>query len=148
LTKLQLESVDKWASEAAPLVIAHWRELGLDQDLKIDPDVAKMRKMEEIGMFKTITARNEGVMVGYLLAIFATHLHYRSSPPMFIVDAYYVAPDARNGTGVKLIRFMESTAKALGAIKIYISCKIHRDHTKLFESLGYQMSDYAFIKRI
>lgn len=144
----QAESVEQWASDSADLIVAHWRELGMDLDLEIKPDIAKMKALQDLGVFKVITARDEGKLAGYLLAVFSTHLHYSTSPPMFIVDAYYISPEYRTGTGAKLIRFAESFAKNLGAIKIYLSCKVHRDHTKLFEALGYRLSDYAFIKRI
>jgi len=144
----QVESVEVWAVEATQLIYDHWQELGLDLDLEIAPDFGKMKQLEDMGMFKVITVRNEGRMVGYLLAIVNNHLHYRNSPKMLIVDAYYVAPECRSGIGVKLVRFTEDLARQLGAIKIYFSCKVHKDHTKLFTALGYRLSDFAFIKRV
>ena len=143
-----MEPVEKWASESKDLVYAHWQELGLDLDLEIAPDIDKMKILEGLGLFKVITVRNSGKLIGYLLAVVSTHLHYKNSPPMFIVDAYYIHPGHRTGTGVKLFRFAEGLAKDLGAIKIYLSCKVHKDHSKVFHSLGYKLSDYAFIKRV
>jgi hypothetical protein len=148
MVTFQIEPVEKWSVESRDLTLDHWHELGLDLDLEAAIDFSKMKAMEDVGMFKIITVRDEGVMVGYLLAVVSPHLHYSTSAPMFIVDMYYIAPAYRNGTGVKLIRFAESLAKELGTIKIYLSCKVHRDHTKLFQALGYKLSDYAFIKRI
>lgn len=148
MIKFALEAVEKWQADAPLLVHAHWQELGLDLDLEIAPNYAAMKRMEDLGMFKVITARDGARLVGYLLAIFSPHLHYMNSAPMFIVDAYYVSPACRTGTGTKLIRFMESAARRLGAIKIYLTCKVHSDHSKLFEALGYELSDYCFIKRI
>ena len=144
----QLETVEMWANDAPALWTAHWLELGLDLDLEISPNIEKMRAMESLGMFRVITVRDEGKLIGYLLAVTAVHLHYSTSPMMFIVDAYYVMPEYRDGTGARLLMFSEAKAKELGAIKIYLSCKVHKDHSKLFEALGYQLSDYAFIKRI
>jgi N-acetylglutamate synthase-like GNAT family acetyltransferase len=148
VTTFQLESVDKWAAESGRLVYAHWQELGLDLDLVIDPDIAKMKAMEDIGMFKVLTAREDGRLVGYLLAVVSVHLHYRSSPPMFIVDAYYVPPEWRFGTGARMFFYARSVAKQLGTIKMYVSCKVHKDHRKFFEALGFKLSDYALIMRI
>jgi len=148
LTAFQVESVETWARESKDLVYAHWQELGLDLDLEIAPDVEKMKILEGMGMFKVVTVRDEGRLVGYLLAVVNTHLHYKNSAQMLIVDAYYVSPECRSGTGVKLIRFTESLAKELGAIKIYFSCKVHCDHSALFKALGYRLSDYAFTKRV
>ena len=148
MTTFQVESVEEWASEAGQLIRDHWQELGLDLDLEIAPDFAKMKAMEDVGMFKVVTVREDGVMVGYLLAVVSKHLHYRTSPLMLIVDAYYISPLCRTGTGVKLIRFTETFAHRMGAIKIYFTCKVHRDHSKLFLALGYRLSDYAFTRRI
>lgn len=145
---IQIESVEEWASECKDLVYDHWVELGLDLDLEIAPDYGKMKVMEEVGMFKVITVRQEGRMVGYLLAIVSRHLHYRNSSDMFLIDAYYIAPAARSGTGVKLLKFMEQYAKSLGCIKIYLTCKVHKDHSPLFKALGYSLSDLCFIKRV
>ncbi len=148
MTTFQVESVEDWASESKELVYAHWQELGLDLDLEIAPDFGKMKQLEDMGMFKVITVREDGRMVGYLLAVVNKHLHYRNSPLMLIVDAYYISPECRSGTGVKLVRFTEELAHRLGAIKIYLSCKVHQDHTQLFLALGYRLSDHAFTKRI
>src|SRR6185312_6140780 len=148
MLSFQIESVEQWASEAAPLYGKHWRELGLDLDLEIAPDIEKMKVMESLGIFTVITARQEGKLIGYLLAVVSTHLHYRTSPRMFIIDAYYILPEFRKGAGAKLLKFAEHTAKKLGAIKMYLSCKVHEDHSDLFRALGYRLSDYAFIKRI
>jgi len=148
LTTFQVETVETWAAESKDLVYAHWQELGLDLDLEIAPDIAKMKALEDLGVWRVLTAREDGRLVGYLLAVVSVHLHYMNSPRMFIVDAYYVSPESRKGTGAKLIRFAETFARELGTIKIYLSCKIHRDHSALFLALGYQLSDYAFIKRI
>jgi GNAT superfamily N-acetyltransferase len=146
--KFQLESVDKWAQDSPRLARAHWEELGLDLDLPLAPNIAKMKQMEDLGMWKVVSARENGLLVGYLLAVVSPHLHYCTSAPMFMVDAYYIAPSYRRGTGTKLIRAAEECARTLGAIKIYITCKVHRDHSKLFHALGYRLSDYAFTKRI
>lgn len=144
----QPETVDDWAKDAAPLYRRHWLELGLDLDLEISPDLAKLRMLESAGIWKTVTARSDGNLVGYALAVFSKHLHYSTSDPMYIIDAYYVLPEYRSGNGVKLLKFTEYYAKSLGAIKIYLSCKVHEDHSALFLALGYRLSDYAFIKRI
>jgi GNAT superfamily N-acetyltransferase len=144
----QIETIDVWSRDFAPLFVQQWRELGLDQDLKPDFDFEKMRLLEQAGCFVAITARNDGQPIGYVIALFSTHLHYKSSPKMFIVDAYYLLPEFRNGIGAKMLKYAEAAAKTLGAIKIYLTCKVHQDHSELFKALGYKLSDYAFIKRI
>ena len=115
---IAVEPVEVWQRDAMPLVREHWRELGLDLDLEISPDFERMKAMESLGIWKVVTVRDDGKLVGYLLAVVSQHLHYSTSPKMFIVDAYYITPEYRNGTGVKLLKFAEALAKELGAIKI------------------------------
>jgi len=117
-------------------------------DLRGDPDFDKMAMLEKLDLWHILTVRNNGKLIGYLWALLAPHLHYRNSGLMLIVDAYYIAPEYRRGTGVGLLKFMEAFACEKKAIKIYLTCKVHRDQTKLFTALGYRLSDYAFIKRI
>lgn len=148
MTTFQVESVENWASECMDLVRAHWQELGLDLDLEIAPDFKKMKAMEDADMFHIITVREDGKMVGYLLAVVSVHLHYRNSPKMLIVDAYYVDPKYRTGIGVRMIKYTEHLALRLGCIKVYFSCKVHEDHSALFVALGYRLSDFAFTRRL
>lgn len=131
-----------------PLLYDHWQELGLDIDLKGDPNFEQMEQLEKAGLWHILTARDGGKLIGYLWALLSPHLHYKSSKPMLIVDAYYVVPEYRRGTGLRLLKFMELFAKEKQAIKIYLTCKAHKDQTKLFEAMGYRLSDYAFTKRI
>ena len=107
-----VEPVERWAAESKDLVYQHWQELGLDLDLEIAPDIEKMKIIEGLGMFKVVTVRADSKLVGYLLAVVSTHLHYKTSPPMFIVDAYYIAPEYRTGTGAKMIPFQRRTGEA------------------------------------
>ena len=145
---IQIDSMERWHKDAYPLLHDHWNELGLDLDLKGDIDIDSLAKLEEMGRASVITVRDAGDVVGYLLAIHHPHLHYKSSPPVFIVDMYYVAPEYRRGLGVRLLSFMQAYAKRLGCIKLYLSCKVHKDHSDLFKAMGYKLSDYAFVKRI
>lgn len=148
MIEIKVETIDSWYRESIPLIYNHWQELGLDTDLKGDVDTAALRNMEDAGFASVIVVRDEGKIIGYLLAVHHPHLHYQSSPPVYLVDMYYIAPEYRKGTGVMLFKFMEGHAKNLGCIKIYLSCKVHKDHSRLFEALGYKLSDLAFIKRI
>lgn len=147
-TTYQQETLLDWMKDSRALLTEHFKELGLDQDLEISPDYDKMEIMERCGIWKIFTARESGKLVGYVLAVFSPHLHYSTSPPMLIVDAYYVSPTARNGTGAVLLKFAEVWAKKHGAIKMYLSCKVHKDHSELFRALGFRLSDFAFIKRL
>lgn len=147
MLKIQVEDIESWYKEAKPLIYNHWQELGLDTDLKGDVNIEALCMLEKTGIASVLVVREDDKMAGYLLAIHTPHLHYKSSPPMYIVDMYYIAPEYRKGAGVMLFKFAEDYAKKLGCIKMYLSCKVHKDHSRLFEALGFTLSDFAFTKR-
>lgn len=147
MLKIQVEGIESWYKEAKPLIYNHWQELGLDTDLKGDVNIEALSMLEKTGIASVLVVRDDDKMAGYLLAIHTPHLHYKSSPPMYIVDMYYIAPEYRKGAGVMLFKFAEGYAKKLGCIKMYLSCKVHKDHSRLFEALGFTLSDFAFTKR-
>lgn len=145
---IQIETVESWFKDATPLIYDHWQELGMDTDLKGDVNTDALSKLEAAGSCTVITVRDGDAIVGYLMAIHYPHLHYQSSPPVFVVDMHYVKPAYRAINGVRLFKFAENYAKKIGCIKIYLSCKVHQDHSEFFRALGYRPSDYVFIKRI
>src|SRR5260221_11352827 len=79
LTTFQTESVEQFVREATPLIYEHWQELGLDLDLRGDPDFDKMAILEKAGLWYVLTARHEETLVGDLWALVSPHLHSRNS---------------------------------------------------------------------
>lgn len=103
--------------------------------------------MEAKGILHILTVRDDGKMVGYYLAFVFPHVHYYSSGLMAFCDVYYLRPKYRRGsTGAVLFAEAERTLKEKGVVKAYLSCKVHQDHTELFEALGWRKSDFCFCK--
>ena len=143
--------VEKWASyypDAEPLMPQHWREMAMDQDrIKLSLDVPKYEQMEHNGVLHILTARDDGMLVGYYLAFIFPHFHYADAGLMAFTDIYWLKPEYRKGpTGALLFIEAERSLKARGVTKAYNSCKIHQDHTALFERLGWIPTDICFTK--
>lgn len=103
--------------------------------------------MYDKGMLHVLGVWDNDRMVGYYIAFLMPHPHYASSGVMAITDVYYLLPEYRRGEwGIALFTEAERTLREKGVVKAYISCKVHQDHTKLFELLGWRKSDYSFIK--
>lgn len=141
--------VEKWApfyTEAEPLMHMHYAEIALDQDLfKADMDDARYQAMEDSGVLHIVAARSWGKLVGYSISFIMPHFHYKSSGLIALADMYWIHPDhRRGGAGAKLMIFMVERLKELGVRRSHISCKVHQDHTKLFEKLGWKLTDYTF----
>ncbi|MGD0511266.1 MAG: GNAT family N-acetyltransferase [Candidatus Micrarchaeaceae archaeon] len=143
--------VEKWSdvvAEMRALWPLHWEELALDKDIiKHDMDEERYRHMESVDMLHIVTARADGILVGYIICFIVTHFHYKSSGFMALADMYYVLPAYRiGGCGAKLFIFMESSLRERGVVRAHMSCKVHQDHQALFEHLGWEFTDKTFSK--
>lgn len=146
-------AVERWADyakDAEALWPAHYAELALDQDkIKLGVDYERYEKADAEGHGMIVTARDDGKLVGYFIAMLLPHLHYKDAGKMAYPDVYYVLPEYRTaGVGAKLLLALEMACKAIGVTKIYMTCKLHQDHSKLFELLGYKPTDIVFTKYI
>lgn len=141
---------ERWAQfypDSKQVFPGHWRELALHQDaipLSIDED--KYAALDRLDILLILTARNEGKLVGYYLWFLMPHSHYASSGPMGLTDMYFVLPECRRGAGAKLFLASERELRRRGIVKAITSCKVHEDHTEFLELMGWELSDYTFVK--
>lgn len=141
--EIGIETFDfKLIGELKPLLELHYQELTLHKDhIKLDPDYEKYLQLAKSDMFVMITARDNGVLVGYSAWFITNHIHYRSSK-MANNDVLFLHPDYRKGmTGVRLIRRSEEILKELGIIKIMWHIKFARDFRKILYRMGYEDED-------
>jgi hypothetical protein len=56
-------------------------------------------------------------------------------------------PEARKGGGgVRLFIEAERSLREKGVVKTYLSTKVHKDNTAIFERLGWRLTDKVFTK--
>ena len=92
------ETFDQVINEIKPLLENHYEEIALDRDvIKLNPDYETYKKCCDSGLMKIITARDDGKLVGYLIAIIKYHLHYKDSLTA-IDDIFY--DSTRNFSGI------------------------------------------------
>lgn len=145
----QVEPLAKFYQDGQALFPLHYRELAMFQEqVKLDLDVGKYERLEKEGAVLICTAREDGRLVGYHVTFLLPHLHYASAGKMAHTDMYYVLPEHRSGVGARLLLFVEDEWRRAGAAKAYISCKVRQDHTAFFRALGFELSDYMFVKML
>ncbi len=146
----QLEPWEKFFADGQPLFPQHWREVAVDQDrIRLVLDNERYVQMEKAGILHVLTMRSEGGLVGYYVAFILSHVHYKEAGLMAFTDIYFVLPEFRKGpAGMALFIEAERTLKERGVKKAYLSCKVHMDHSKLFEALGWTFTDKSFTKYI
>ncbi len=142
--------VERWAQfypDSKAIFPEHWRELALHQgEIPISIDEGKYSNLDHLGILLILTARDEGKLVGYYLWFLMPHPHYSASGPMGLTDMYFILPAYRNGLGTKLFVESERELRKRGIVKAITSCKVHEDHTRMLELLGWTFSDKTFVK--
>ena len=145
-------TVERWRDlkrEMMPLLVRHWREIALNHaDVPLDIDEARYKALDDSDARHIVTARRNGLLIGYHVAIVSTHLHYASTLHG-ITDVYYVAPECRHGvTGMRLFQAVERELKKRGVRKLFTATKLHLDQGPLFERLGYHPVERLYAKLI
>jgi len=141
------EPLAKWFFDARPLFPLHYEELAMNQDaIKLDLDASRYEELEEKGALHIATVRDNGELVGYFVSFLMPHLHYASAGTMAYTDMYWLKPRYRTGYGAKLLLYVEHCWRQLGCTKAYLSCKVKQDHTAMFKLLGFELSDFFFVK--
>ena len=142
--------VERWAEfypDSKQVFPEHWRELALHQaDIQLSIDEEKYANLDRLDILLIVTARDEGRLVGYYLWFLMPHPHYAASGPMGLTDMYFVLPAYRSGTGAKLFMASEQELRRRGILKAITSCKVHENHTDFLELLGWELSDFTFVK--
>lgn len=143
-------AVERWKdirAEMLPLLVRHWREVALNHaDVPLDIDEGRYSALDESGGLHIVTARVDGALIGYHVAIISTHLHYASTLHG-ISDVYYIAPEYRQGfTGIRIFQRVEAEMRALGVKKLFTGTKVHLDMSRIFERLGYRRVEYLYSK--
>jgi GNAT superfamily N-acetyltransferase len=143
-----VEEFAPFLTEAQALFQAHFREIAPYQDLlTINPDVAAYLAMEKAGRLVVVTARDDGVLVGYFVMFVHKHLHY-SDTIIANEDGKFIHAAHRGGTGMKLIKYAEQIARSRGAKLMVQRSKAKSEHGALYERMGYSLLDEVYIKRL
>ncbi|MGA8366852.1 MAG: GNAT family N-acetyltransferase [Candidatus Acidiferrales bacterium] len=136
-----------WKDVERKTIQKHWEELALDKVIPWELNLDSYEKLEMAGLLHVVTARVEGRIVGYHIAVLGPHLHYKSAGLMAFEDVYFILPEFRvGGTGTQLFIFTEESLRERGITKWFLACKVGKDHSKLFKALGFRLSDYCFTK--
>jgi hypothetical protein len=148
MTDFAVEDFDVVFPQAQNLLQAHYQEIAPFQDLlELKPDLENYRAMQKAGRLVCVTARQDGVLIGYFAFFVHRHLHYIDT----IVaneDVKFIHPAHRGTAGIRMIKFAEIVARERGA-KIFIQrSKAKSEHGALYEKLGYAVLDEVYAKRL
>lgn len=148
-TEVQIEPWGATLPEMESLFPLHWKEIALFQEeIPMGIDKARYEALDKADMLMLVTARADKKLIGYYIAFMMPHPHYFGAGLWAVTDMYFVLPEYRNGTGLKLFIAFEKFAKAKGAIHAVTSCKVHSDRTEFLQKLGWEKTDFTFQKHL
>jgi len=134
--------------ESKPLLERHWEEIARNKDfIKLVPDVKKYEASENMGILRCLTARENGILIGYAVYFVTPHLHYSNNLWAFC-DIIWIAPEHRKGMlGIRLIRFVEQFLKDEGVHVIHTIAKLaHPALGKILGHLGHNPIETVYAK--
>lgn len=146
---------DDLVAEMFPLLLEHWREIAVYQDIPLEPDIAAYRANAEAGILRVFTARADlgepadviPLLVGYALFFVRPNPHYASSIQA-AQDILFLHPSVRGGTGYRFIAWCDDQLRAEGVQAVYHHVKAAHDFGILLERQGYEMVDKIYAKRL
>lgn len=147
----QTYTVERWTpfwADAHGIMRLHWEEIAMDRneiELALDEDA--YLRMDSNDILHVLAFRIDGVLAGYYIAFILPHVHYKHAGLMAFTDIYYILPRHRNAAnGILLFTEAEESLRKRGVTKVYLSTKVHKDMSLMFEDLGWKFTDKTFTK--
>lgn len=134
-------------SEMERLLPGHYAEIATDP-IPLEIDFDKYLQLEQLGMLLTITARVEGLLVGYYLSIVVPHINHKSSLTGHPAMLYLMKP-YRNGFALmRMVKAVEDALTARGAQRMFSGVVLTHDFGPLLERMGFLPVERMYSKML
>lgn len=129
-------------------MVEHKEEVCVHGDFVFDPNWDVYKKCYEMGMLKAYVARDNGVLIGYIIFNIAFNSHY-GAVLQAEQDVLYISPEYRGKLlGLKLIKYADGELIKLGVNLVVQHVKVTSDFSPLLERLGYSMTKKIYERRL
>jgi hypothetical protein len=109
--KLAVEAISSIAGELASLLIRHYDEVGIDPTIPYNPDWSQYLSYELTDSCIAITARYDGILIGYALYLIGPFKHNKDVLYADL-DAIWISPAFRSGfLAMKMLKMGEAELK-------------------------------------
>lgn len=135
--------------ELDPILEDHYQEVAMYKDkIKYAPDWERYKSLEDTGVLKMVTVRDNGVLVGYYLFIVVVGLHY-SEDLYAINDIVLIKKEYRSSkVGLGLFKYVEDWAKDLGVSVMTVHMKTFLPFDSLCKGLDWDYAERLYTKCI
>jgi hypothetical protein len=140
--------IERWSgfyADALPLFERHDRELA-DEKTPLDVFTESYEQMDKTGSLQILTARDGDILVGYCLFIISPNLA-RKTMICATQNIFYVSPEYRGNTGVRLLKKSIRFLQLRGVHRVYPH---HWSDSKslrlggLYKKLGATLQEYGY----
>lgn len=146
----QVETYESTKDEVEDVTRDHWNEVpfGPWGDIGLDINHPQYDMMEQMGSLRVFTARDDGVIIGYLVIVAAAMLHHKEHWHA-TDDVIYVAPDYR-GSDVfnTLVSMAVEECKRVGIHFFTLSVNPNYDFSSVMEKMGWVLTEKAYTVRL
>lgn len=141
----QVETLATVRADIQPLIERHYEEIAQFKDVqKLDPDWDVYAQIESQGKLWVMTARLDGVMIGYIVMLLSRDMHYRGLLRA-TEDIHFILPEHRKGLlGYRMLAKTKQAMKEKGARTVTLRTKANASHGVLFERLGGVLHDLVY----
>lgn len=146
----QVERYTDIQEEVNEMVFVHAKETDIYQEhFSLDPDFNQYLAMDSVGLIRLFTARDKGVLIGYLMFFVMPHPHYKT-----IVyannDILFVSKPYRGEGKVlsEMFSLAEASLKEEGVSVVCFCMKSHLQFKSSAEKMGYQEAEIMYSKYI
>lgn len=146
---LQRERFAAVIDEALPLLQRHWQEVTHYSDIPLDIDRPGYERIDQAGLLRIYTARDDGKLVGYAAYVVGKNSHYRASLQAR-QDVIYVASNLRGAwIGSKLVKYADAMLAHEGVQVVYQHVKLaHPALGRILERAGYEPIETIYGRRL
>lgn len=122
----------------------HYRDVMHDDDYDID--LERYDQLAASGILHVTGALNAGRVVGYVAVHVLPHLHARRTL-WGMYDAFWLDRMMRGPrVSLRLLQASEDHMRQRGVDKLWVSCPIGNEADRIFEHLGWRMTERTFTK--
>lgn len=144
------EPIMKAWPEARELMLLNNEETGFFPKEDFAPQVEKYQIMEAIGQLSCLTARHNGVLIGYSVFIVSDHILY---PSKKVATQEYLYVDKKH-RGISAFRFLQFTEEYVKFQGCHYVCRMVSklpsapDYSRTLERMGYRPLEASYIKSL
>lgn len=152
----QIERFTELRGEGDELFAKHWGEASADKSMLLNINWPIYEALENSELLLTVTARREGDLVGYVVYVVSSHLHY-AQHIVAEQDVIFLDPSCRAGwIGPRMIKAAELILASKGVDRVTARVKLHvrgrrgrvGDLQPVYRRLGYRAVETVMTKRL